>query len=203
MLPIIDSRTTRLLPLALLTTLSAGACIAPVESGDDEALTSSEQSLSSCLPEIPEALAVPDGNKLVFVLQAEGVQIYDCKAAADGSVAWAFRAPEADLFGQRGRLAGSHYAGPTWEALDGSTVVAARVAGASVDAGAIPWLLLQAASHAGKGRMSKVTFIQRVSTSGGLAPAGGCDATLVGDVAEVDYTADYAFYEARPKHGAR
>jgi hypothetical protein len=185
MLPITASRTTRLLPFALLTALSAGACVAPVESGDDEALTGSEQSLSSCLPEIPEALAVPDGNKLVFVLQAEGVQIYDCKAVADGSAAWVFRAPEADLFDQRGRRAGSHYAGPTWEALDGSTVVAARVAGASVDAGAIPWLLLQAASHVGKGRMSKVTFIQRISTGGGLAPAGGCDSTRVGAVRAV------------------
>jgi hypothetical protein len=199
MLPIIPVRTMRLLPFALLGAL--GACVAPVESGagEDEALTSSAQSLSSCLPEIPEALAVPDGNKLAFVLQAEGVQIYDCKAAADGSASWVFRAPEADLFGQRGRLAGSHYAGPTWEALDGSTVVGSRLAGATVDASAIPWLLLQAASHTGKGRMSKVTFIQRISTTGGLAPATGCDATLAGAVAAVDYTADYVFYEAKPK----
>lgn len=197
MLPIIPVRATRLLPCALLAAL--GACVAPVESGEDEALISAEQSLSSCLPEIPAALAVPDGNKLAFVLQAEGVQIYDCKAAADGSASWVFRAPEADLFGHRGRLAGSHYAGPTWEALDGSTVVASRVAGATVDSSAIPWLLLQAASHTGKGRMSKVTFIQRLSTSGGLAPAGACE---LGAVAEVDYTADYAFYEAKPKRGA-
>jgi Protein of unknown function (DUF3455) len=189
---------THLLPLMLLTALSAGACVAPVEEADDDPIASTEQSLSSCLPEIPEALAVPDGNKLAFVLGAEGVQIYDCKAAADGTASWVFRAPEADLFGHRGRIAGSHYVGPTWEALDGSTVVGARVAGVSVDASAIPWLLLQAASHTGKGRMSKVTFIQRVNTGGGLAPAGSCE---LGAVAEVDYTADYLFYTAKPQRG--
>jgi hypothetical protein len=198
MLPFIPTRT-RVLVLLVLLALSASACITPADQVEDEPLTGSEQSLSACLPAIPEALTVPDGNKLTFVLQAAGVQIYDCKAAADGSVSWVFRAPEADLFGHRGRLAGSHYAGPSWEALDGSTVVAARVAGASVDASAIPWLLLQATSHTGKGRMVDVTFIQRVNTAGGLAPASGCDAASAGAVAEVEYTADYLFYEAKAK----
>jgi hypothetical protein len=198
MLPFIPTRT-RLLPHALLALVAAG-CSAPLEQGEDEPLASNEQSLSRCLPDVPEALAVPDGNKLAFVLPAEGVQIYDCKAAADGGMGWLFRAPEADLFDRRGRLAGSHYAGPTWEALDGGTVVAARVAGASVDASAIPWLLLQATSHTGKGRMADVTFIQRVNTTGGLAPAGSCE---MGAVAEVDYTADYLFYVAKPRRGAR
>jgi hypothetical protein len=187
---------TRQVRIALLAAFMATGCVATVEDSDDSS-ASAAQLLSSCLPNIPEALAVPQGNKLAFVLQAEGVQIYDCKAAADGSVAWVFRAPEADLLGRHGRVAGSHYAGPTWEAIDGSTVVAARLAGATVDATAIPWLLLQAVSHAGQGRMSKVTYIQRISTTGGLAPSGGCDAAHVGAAAEVDYTADYAFYEAR------
>jgi hypothetical protein len=185
--------------LILVAISAAGAaCVAPVDEADDDAVGSTTQALFSCRPDIPEALAVPEGNKLAFVLQAEGVQIYDCKAAADGSAGWVFRAPEADLFGHRGRLAGSHYAGPTWEALDGSTVVASRVAGASVDATAIPWLLLQAVSHTGNGRMSKVTYIQRVSTTGGLAPSAGCDQTQLGAVAEVDYTADYNFYQTKP-----
>ena len=112
-----------------------------------------------------------------------------------------FRAPEADLFGKRGRIAGSHYAGPTWEGLDGSTVVAGRVAGVTVDATAIPWLLLQATSNTGDGRMSDVTFIQRLETVGGLAPATGCDAAHIGAVADVPYTALYAFYEARRGRG--
>jgi hypothetical protein len=192
----------RTFPCALLALLAFG-CSAAVEDAGGEPIDSASAALSGCLPEIPEALAVPQGNKLTFALTAEGAQIYDCKATADGSAAWVFRAPEADLFGRRGRLAGSHYAGPTWEALDGSTVVAARLAGVTVDATAIPWLLLQAASHAGDGRMSTVTFIHRVSTTGGLAPVSGCDATQLGGVAEVEYTATYLFYEAKPKrHGS-
>jgi hypothetical protein len=107
-----------------------------------------------------------------------------------------FQAPEATLYGRRGRVAGKHYAGPTWEALDHSKVVATKVAGFTADASAIPELLLQAASHEGSGLLSGVTFIQRLDTSGGLAPAAGCGADQVGAVARVDYTATYYFYEA-------
>ena len=120
-----------------------------------------------------------------------GVQIYDCKDPGTGP-AWVFRAPQATLTDRRGAFAGTHYAGPTWESKDGSKVVGTRLAGATVDPTAIPWLLLGAASHAGSGRMEEVTYVQRVRTSGGLAPAGPC---AVGDVAEVPYTATYCFSE--------
>jgi hypothetical protein len=96
---------------------------------------------------------------------------------------------------RNGQPAGKHYAGPTWESLDGSLVVGARVAGASPDPSAIPWLLLRAVSHAGDGVMDEVTFIQRVVTHGGLAPADGCSASNTGDLARVPYTATYCFYE--------
>jgi hypothetical protein len=171
--------------------------------GHGELLSSTAEALSSRMPTVPPELAVPAGNKLDFVLGAEGVQIYDCKAPADGSFAWVFRAPEADLFDRRGSVDGSHYAGPTWEALDGSTVVGARVASVTVDASAIPWLLLQATSRSARGRMANVTFIQRLSTRGGLAPSSGCNATLARAVAEVPYTASYAFYEASCGRGQR
>ena len=137
----------------------------PVEDDADVALAS--EALTSCGPTIPDAIAVPDGNKLAFRLDAAGVQIYACQTTATGGTAWVFQAPDADLFNRRGRLAGSHYAGPTWEALDGSTVVGARLAGVTVDPTAIPWLLLRAASHAGNGRMAKVSYIQRLSTWAG------------------------------------
>lgn len=167
------------------------ACGAADQDLQDD-VTSAEGALKSRLPEIPAALAVPAGNRLAFSLSAQGVQIYDCKAAADGSLGWVLRAPDADLFAH-GCQVGTHYAGPTWEAFDGSTVVGARVAGATVDATAIPWLLLSAASNTGRGLMSGVTFIQRLSTVGGLAPSGICEA---GAEARVDYTATYAFYRA-------
>jgi len=153
---------------------------------------------SACMPQVPPALAVPEGNKLAFSFDAAGVQIYGCDATATG-YGWVFKAPEANLYGHKGKLAGTHYAGPTWKANDGSTVVGSKLAEYAADPGSIPWLLLGAASHAGKGTMSDVTFIHRLETVGGKAPATGCDATHVGETARVDYTATYYFYDARGK----
>jgi hypothetical protein len=183
------------LSLSCLAALLLAACAADdLDSASDDAISDSSEALKQRLPSIPEALVVPSGNKLAFTLFGDGVQIYDCKTNADGNPAWTFRAPEADLFSGR-RLAGIHYGGPTWEALDGSTVVGTRVAGVTVDASAIQWLLLSAVSPDQHGRMAGVTYIQRLETVGGLAPSTtGCE---LGAVAEVDYTALYAIYKAQ------
>jgi Protein of unknown function (DUF3455) len=162
----------------------------PLESESDELS-------AACLPHVPPPLAVPAGQRLAFANDAVGVQIYGCDATANG-YDWVFRAPEANLYGHKGRLAGTHYAGPTWEANDGSTVAATKLAEVAVP-NAIPWLLLGAVSHAGKGRMTDVTYIHRLDTTAGKAPASGCDASHVGETARVDYTATYYFYEARGK----
>lgn len=147
-------------------------------------------------PELPSpVLAVPDGNMLAFSFDAVGVQIYTCSATSSG-YAWAFTAPDATLYDSQGHVAGHHYAGPTWEYRDGSKVVAKKVSAFTADPTAIPELLLIAVSHEGDGRMSDVTFIQRLDTVGGLAPTSGCDSTNVGATARVDYTATYYFYRA-------
>jgi hypothetical protein len=70
-----------------------------------------------------------------------------------------------------------------------------------VQAGAIPWLLLEAAGAqlgpTGGGLLTRTTFIQRLNTTGGLAPSTGCSqSTDVGAVALVPYTADYFLYKA-------
>ena len=153
---------------------------------------------AACQPQVPPVLAVPAGNKLAFVYDAVGVQIYGCDATSTG-YGWVFRAPEAELYGHKGRPAGIHYKGPTWEAKDGSTVVGTKLAESPGGANDIPLLLLGAASHAGTGRMSDVTFIHRLETVGGKAPTAGCDANHVGETIGVDYTATYYFYEARGK----
>ena len=44
------------------------------------------------------------------------------------------------------------------------------------------------------GTLSGTTFIQRLNTTGGTAPASGCDAE--GATAPVFYTADYYFWKA-------
>lgn len=169
--------------------------------GDVGELSAPESTaLSMHAPPLPSStLAVPAGNKVSFHYDAIGVQIYGCQATATG-YGWVFTAPEATLYGRHGRVTGKHYVGPTWESTDGSKVVGAKLAAFTADPTAIPELLLQAASHDGTGVMSEVTYIQRLDTVGGLAPVAGCDATHVGDVARIDYTATYFFYEAEKTH---
>jgi hypothetical protein len=90
---------------------------------------------------------------------------------------WVFKAPEADLTGDKGERIGRHYGGPTWEANDGSKVVGEVLQRADAPrAGAVPWLLLKAKSNQGAG-----TF-ETSRTFNGLtlraAPYQGMAATL-------------------------
>jgi hypothetical protein len=65
----------------------------------------------------------------------------------------------------------------------------------TVDPTAIPWVRLSAASTT-PGRLGNTTYIQRIATTGGLAPpAAECDAATAGTVDEVPYTADYYFWK--------
>jgi len=145
---------------------------------------------------IPANLAAPANETLARTLWAEGVQIYECRAGSAGAApAWVFVAPDASLRTADGVLVGHHYAGPTWEAGDGSKVVGAVKAKVdSPDAGAIPWLLLATHSTGKPGLFANVTSIQRVATAGGAMPATGCDSTSVGQQAKVPYKAQYTQY---------
>jgi hypothetical protein len=145
-------------------------------------------------PDVPAAIRVPPGAKLLEKLHATGAQVYGC-AATDGKYGWTLKRPDATLTDAKGAEAGKHGAGPSWTAKDGSTVNGAKAAQADAPAAdAIPWLLLRATSTSGKGRFEKVSFIQRLATKGGKAPATGCDAAHNGAELRVDYSADYAFY---------
>jgi hypothetical protein len=137
-----------------------------------------------------EELRVEEGNKVAFVAYAEGVQIYRWNGTT-----WAFVAPEALLYSgddEDDEVIGIHYAGPTWESVSGSEVVGTLIDKCTPDADAIPWLLLGAKSAEGPGIFHRVTFIQRLYTEGGLAPAQPGD--VVGEEARVPYTAWYVFY---------
>ena len=149
---------------------------------------------------VPESLAIPENQTLSQRFRVHGVQIYDCKANRDDStrIEWTFTAPEAELRDSGGHLVGRHYAGPTWEALDGSKIVGEVVARHdSADPNAIPWLLLRVKSASGQGLFSRTISVQRLDTAGGKAPAGGCDQTEVGKEARVPYVADYFFYAVK------
>ena len=146
---------------------------------------------ASATVQVPQTLQPGAGESLALVVPAKGVQIYECRDAK-----WAFVAPDAELFDRAGKKIGTHYAGPHWEAADGSKVVASVKARADApQAGAIPWLLLSAKSVGGDGAFSKVSSIQRVSTVGGVAPAGAC--SQPGARASVRYSADYYFFTAK------
>ena len=149
--------------------------------------------------DVPQEVKVDDGNREFLVGHAVGVQIYSCGAGATG-FSWGPAVPRANLYGDNGQLIVTHFAGPTWKAKDGSTVVGRRVDGITVDRTAIPWLKLEAASTApgpDGDRLTHTTFIQRTATTGGMPPAAStCNADTVGDIAEIPYTADYHFWKS-------
>ncbi len=143
------------------------------------------------------ALAPASEAKLVERVAARGVQIYECRAdtGTPQGAQWVFVAPQADLYDPQGKPQGTHYAGPHWEAGDGSKVVGKVEAKAEAPEGnAIPWLLLSARSVGGTGRYAGITSVQRVNTRGGLPPHQPCDARRIGRVGKVPYTADYLLY---------
>jgi hypothetical protein len=156
---------------------------------------------ATALPDVPATLRPPAGQVVYLEALATGVQIYECISKPDGqsTYEWAFRAPEAALADRSGRSLGKHYAGPTWESVDGSTVVGevkARDPGPYQSA--IPWLLLSAKATTGQGTFSQAKSIQRVQTAGGVAPSEPCSAENSKQAARVPYTASYYFYRAVP-----
>ncbi|MFC3447812.1 DUF3455 domain-containing protein [Amycolatopsis speibonae] len=139
---------------------------------------------------VPESVKVPAGNERVATYRGEGVQIYGCTNGA-----WTLIQPAATL-SHRGRTIALHSKGPVWTStVDGSTVGAAAVPGASNPRpNAVPELLLKANLNSGDGIFGKITYVQRLDTHGGLAPAGTCTA---GAQTAVRYSADYAFWVAK------
>jgi hypothetical protein len=149
---------------------------------------------------MPDKLQPGANESLAMIVPAKGVQIYECRPGKDqtGGYEWAFVAPEADLFDARGDRIGRHYAGPHWEATDGSKILGTLKERADAPAAdAIPWLLLATKSVGPAGSFSKVTSIQRVNTVGGIAPKTGCSQAAVGTPARINYTADYYFFTAK------
>ena len=189
------------LMVALGAAAAASGC-APDQPADttasDQAALSDDNGArlqARCPSDVPAALNPPADATLAAVLPARGVQIYTCAVpAAGGAPAWTLKAPHA-VRGKEKDVQAIHFAGPSWQALDGSIVTATRVGSAAApDGTSIPWLLLQGATHTGPGAFADVTWIQRLDTENGAAPATGCDDTHVGAQVLVAYAADYFFY---------
>ena len=145
-------------------------------------------------PDIPPQcsnLQVPFGNKITSHLYALGVQVYRWNGTS-----WDFVAPIAYLYANNSyqEKVGFHYADRTGGSKSGSKVVAAKLADCSTDSNSIPWLLLQTVSTEGSGIFTKVTYIQRINTQGGLSPT--TPGSFIGEVAKIPYTAEYYFYRS-------
>jgi hypothetical protein len=140
----------------------------------------------------------PD-SKLSLAVHAIGVQKYTCQANG----AWLFTDPEAALSRPTGALEpiGTHFLNfatgrPVWQLKDGSSVEAARKVTVPAGTENIASLLLRAVvTTAGSDgdRLTGTTWVQRLNTSGGVAPAGTC---TPGDNTAVPYSADYFFWKA-------
>jgi len=139
--------------------------------------------------QLPDAIAALDAAPLV-TFHAEGAQIYECKSGGDGKLSWTFREPIASLM-LDGRTVGRHYAGPTWEHIDGSSVQAKVIGNApGATANDIPWLKLEVVERRGSGALTGADIIQRINTAGGVLQ-GSCE--RAGSLHSVAYSADYVF----------
>ena len=148
--------------------------------------------LSVARAQVPDAIAAT-GEGLIATVHAEGAQVYECQAGTGVKLAWQFREPIATLL-MDGKTVGRHYAGPSWELTDGSTLtgkVAGRAPGSTSKD--IPLLKLEVMSQRGSG-LTGVTTIQRLNTKGGIAE-GSCESA--GAFLSVPYSADYTFYKRR------
>jgi hypothetical protein len=148
---------------------------------------------------LPDTIKVPAGNKVALETVGVGDITYECREKKDaaGQFEWVFVGPAAVLNDRGGKAIGSYYGPPaTWQSNDGSKITATQLVVAPAGAGNIPLQLVKANPASGAGAMMGVTFIQRVATKGGVAPASACDAAAKGKKEVVKYQADYIFWKA-------
>lgn len=148
---------------------------------------------------LPEAVKVPAGHKVAMETVGSGEITYECRAKADamGQHEWVFVGPMATLADRSGRSVGKYYGPPaTWEANDSSKLTGTQLAVAPAARGSIALQLVKANPAMGSGAMSGVTYIQRVATQGGVAPAEPCGDATRGQKRTVNYRADYIFWKA-------
>jgi len=175
----------------ILTSLALIAMTVTIPACHAAAHTNSEHALGVA---IPESLRPPPGHVLLAVVHGRGEQIY---ARAKPGDPFTLKASRADLFNERNEVIGTHFAGPTWQGNGGQFVGKKKASAASPDPNAIDWLLIEAdpakSADRGVGLFSAVTYIQRINTQGGKAPANE-----TGDEARVKYEAEYLLYGAAP-----
>ncbi len=184
-------KTILALSTAAATVLLFSACAGPAPMMKPMAFDSAAMNAS-----LPEAVRVPAGQKFLMTSRGLGELTYECRAKKDMATQfeWAFVGPVASLMNADRKTVGKYYAGPTWEAMDGSKVSGKQVAISPAAPGNIPMQLVKADPAVGVGAMNSVSYIQRVNTKGGVAPAAVCDSGSISKRMTVPYEADYVFY---------
>ena len=181
---------TSLTTLALLGTAAALTACGSMSSPAAPAFNQSS---------LPTAVQVPAGQRIAMETVGAGDITYECRAKKDmpSAFEWVFVGPDAKLMDRSGKVVGRYYGPPaTWESNDGSKVTATQLAVAPASAGNIPLQLVKANPATGMGAMQGVTYIQRVATQGGVAPAAACTAANAGQKQVVKYQADYIIWKA-------
>ncbi|MEY4753433.1 MAG: hypothetical protein RJA44_1108 [Pseudomonadota bacterium] len=147
---------------------------------------------------LPDPVKVPAGHRVAWETVGVGEITYECRAKAGTTdvFEWVFVGPKADLKGRSGELLGRYFGPPaTWAANDGSALTGTQVAVAPAMAGSIPLQLVKANPATGSGALNGTSYIQRVATRGGVAPAKPCAAASTGQREIVQYQADYIFWK--------
>ncbi|GIF25694.1 hypothetical protein BJ973_003972 [Actinoplanes tereljensis] len=146
------------------------------------------------IPLIAEAIRPPAGSRPIGAyVVVNGTQNYTC-VVPDGATVGAFTGkstPEAQLLGTGGRI--HHFAGPSWQSTRDQSLVTAGSPITSAREGTIPELRLTVLTHTGKGILDKADYINRLLTSGGVAPTTSC---AKDEVKKVPYGAVYVFWDA-------
>ena len=179
--------------LTTLALLGAAAALTACGSMSSPAAPAFNQS------SLPTAVQVPAGQRIAMETVGAGDITYECRAKKDmpSAFEWVFVGPDAKLMDRSGKVVGRYYGPPaTWESNDGSKVTATQLAVAPASAGNIPLQLVKANPATGMGAMQGVTYIQRVATKGGVAPAAACTAANAGQKQVVKYQADYIIWKA-------
>lgn len=167
------------------------------------------------VPNVPSNLEVPAGHQMSSMARAEGTQNYICLLSpSKAGIAWTFIGPQATLFGADDEQVMTHFLSPnpaengtpraTWQHSGDTSAAWAGAVASSTDPAfvaenAIPWLLLRVVGtkygpQSGD-TLVGTTYIQRVNTAGGVAPAEGCHSSKdIGKRTMVPYTTDYVFY---------
>lgn len=188
--------TLRLAPLSLaVSTLALAACGSMSGSGAMPMAAPFSQNA------LPMAVQVPAGHRVAWETVGVGEITYECRAKAGTADAfeWVFVGPKADLRSRQGQVVGRYWGPPaTWAAQDGSSLTGAQLAVAPGGSGNIPLQLVKANPAQlvdGKGDLQGVSYIQRVATRGGVAPALACGSGSLGQRQIVTYQADYIFWK--------